>query len=199
MPNVFSKLAPPLLVGRGYGLPRGSPLLKIGSVVQQTRRKSHHTRSFGAATASHHGTDDDPSTYTRRYDRFLKHRVGVKAERDMLSRMDESCLLKFPDSFIPRHIGPNDKELKEMCEFCGVSSLDELMEQTIPPHLRREIKNLGTPDSHSETVVLDILKTIVSRNVVGKNFIGQGYHGSIVPAAIARNLYENPAWYYFLL
>ena len=67
--------------------------------------------------------------------------------------------------------------------------------QTIPPHIRRPMDNLKAPATRSEVEVVQLLNTIMGQNEKRKNFIGQGYHGTVVPAMILRNFYENPAWY----
>jgi len=104
-------------------------------------------------------------------------------------------LLMCTDSFIPRHIGPSPADVEEMCKTIGVKDLSQLIEQTIPASVRREA-TLDLPDpSIGESGALRLAKEILSKNVIATNFIGQGYHGTIVPGCISRNLLENPGWY----
>jgi len=99
------------------------------------------------------------------------------------------------DMFGPRHLGPTPEEVAEMCKVIGVKDLTELMEQTIPDAVRRDMP-LDLPDGKlGEAASLDLLKSIVSKNIIAKNFIGMGYHGSLVPNVVLRNLLENPGWY----
>ncbi|CAD7925007.1 unnamed protein product, partial [Amoebophrya sp. A25] len=105
-----------------------------------------------------------------------------------------SADLAFTDQFPDRHIGPSDAEIAAMCNAIGVADMDELMEQAIPPHIRRSLTEaqLAAPATRSETEVLQILKDVMSQNQSRKNFLGQGYHGTLTPACILRNLLENP-------
>jgi glycine dehydrogenase len=98
------------------------------------------------------------------------------------------------DTFVRRHIGPNAQDVAEMLQLLGVSSLDELIDQTVPPaiRLKRPLK-LGEPRGEFE--VLQELKQIASQNKVFRSFIGMGYHDTITPPVIQRNILENPGWY----
>ncbi len=99
-----------------------------------------------------------------------------------------------PDKFVNRHIGPNDNEIKEMLEVVGVSSIDELIEQTIPSQIRlKKRPDIGEPVS--EYKFLEDLREIAKQNQVFKPYIGMGYNHTITPAVIQRNILENPGWY----
>jgi len=99
------------------------------------------------------------------------------------------------DTFRGRHLGPSPEAVAEMCSIIGVRDIDELIEQTIPAEVRRELP-LDLPDGQiGEAGALALLKSIVSKNAVATNFIGMGYHGTHVPSTILRNLLENPGWY----
>ncbi|WP_199258600.1 aminomethyl-transferring glycine dehydrogenase [Paracoccus binzhouensis] len=93
-----------------------------------------------------------------------------------------------------RHIGPSPAEMAEMLEAVGASSLDALIDGIVPADIR-----LGEPlawgRALSEKDVLARLRDVANRNRVMTSFIGQGYHGTITPPAIQRNIFENPAWY----
>ncbi|MDC3157273.1 aminomethyl-transferring glycine dehydrogenase [Candidatus Pelagibacter bacterium] len=96
--------------------------------------------------------------------------------------------------FIYRHIGPSEEEQKTMLKAVGYSSLDDLMENTVPEKilLKNELK---ISDSLSENDALKKLKSISKQNKIYRNFIGMGYYNSFTPNVILRNILENPGWY----
>lgn len=96
--------------------------------------------------------------------------------------------------FWERHIGPNEEETEQMLETIGAASLDELMDKTVPRNIRME-KTLDVPEPISEYEYLNELRKTASKNIVFKNYIGQGYYDTITPSVILRNLFENPGWY----
>ena len=81
-----------------------------------------------------------------------------------------------------------------MLKTVGVSSLDELIDQTVPAAIRRTTP-LALPPPMTEFAYLESLKQIARRNRVLKSYLGQGYFGTITPAVIQRNIFENPGWY----
>jgi len=93
-----------------------------------------------------------------------------------------------------RHIGPSPEEIAEMLRVVGVSRLDALIEETIPKDIRLG-KALDFDRPLSERGALDRLRETANKNRVLTSLIGQGYHGTIMPPAIQRNILENPAWY----
>lgn len=98
------------------------------------------------------------------------------------------------EHFEARHIGPNDHEVASMLEKIGVSSLDELIDQTVPANIRRkDTMKLDAP--LSEYKLLNTLKAKASKNQVFKSYLGMGYYDTIVPPVILRNVLENPGWY----
>ncbi len=98
------------------------------------------------------------------------------------------------NEFTQRHIGSNETEAAEMLARIGVSSVDELINKTVPTSIRlKEPLNTGGPISEFE--YLAELKRIASLNKVCKSYIGQGYYNTIVPSVILRNVFENPGWY----
>jgi glycine dehydrogenase len=102
--------------------------------------------------------------------------------------------IDFQERFENRHIAPNEQGTAEMLEIIGVDSLDELIDQTVPPQIR--LKNpLNLPAAKSEFDYLNELKQTASKNKVFKSYIGQGYYDVIVPGVIQRNILENPGWY----
>jgi len=98
------------------------------------------------------------------------------------------------NEFIPRHIGPDDADTKLMLKTIGISSLDELINNTVPSSIRMS-KPLNLPAAMSEQEYLKHIKEISLRNKVFTNYIGQGYYNTIVPSVILRNVFENPGWY----
>ena len=103
-------------------------------------------------------------------------------------------LLAPSDTFVRRHVGPNAGEIREMLRAVGVDSLDELVDQTVPKNIRLK-KPLKLAEPRAEHELLAELKAIAGKNKVYRSLIGQGYHGTIVPPVIQRNVLENPGWY----
>ncbi|HRP55395.1 aminomethyl-transferring glycine dehydrogenase, partial [Agriterribacter sp.] len=98
------------------------------------------------------------------------------------------------NEFLSRHIGPNEAETSQMLETVGFSSLEELIEKTIPSSIISP-KTLQLPPAQSEYEYLQELKKIAEQNKVFKTYTGQGYYGTITPSVILRNIFENPGWY----
>lgn len=105
-----------------------------------------------------------------------------------------NLLNTFKNEFIGRHIGPNDAETTEMLGKIGISTLDELINKTVPAAIRMK-SDLDIPEAISEFAYLSQLKDISLKNKVFKNYIGQGYYDTITPSVILRNIFENPGWY----
>src|SRR5688572_20396620 len=97
-------------------------------------------------------------------------------------------------AFAGRHIGPGTADTRAMLATLGVPSVETLIAQTVPQPIRLG-RPLRLPAAASEAEALAELSAVMGRNTVLKSFIGQGYHGTIVPPVIQRNLFENPAWY----
>ena len=98
------------------------------------------------------------------------------------------------DTFSKRHIGPNSEEKLAMLKAIGVSSIDELINKTIPSHIRLE-NDLNIQSGFSEQEYLNHVNGLAQKNKVYKSFIGLGYNDTIVPSVILRNVLENPGWY----
>jgi glycine dehydrogenase len=98
------------------------------------------------------------------------------------------------DDFRRRHIGPREAEVQQMLQLLGFSSLEQLIDQTIPAGIRqRQPLRLG--ESRSEYELLQELKAIACENHLFRSFIGIGYYNCITPPVIQRNILENPGWY----
>ncbi|MCA1994538.1 MAG: aminomethyl-transferring glycine dehydrogenase, partial [Coleofasciculus sp. S288] len=98
------------------------------------------------------------------------------------------------DSFAVRHIGPDANEVEQMLKVLGFPTLDDLIEQAVPPVIRLK-QPLQLAEAQSEHSALAKLKEIASKNQVFRSFIGMGYHDCITPPVIQRNILENPGWY----
>ena len=97
------------------------------------------------------------------------------------------------DVFARRHIGPSRAQQQRMLDALGYQTLDELTEAALPPDTKQA--SIELPEPLSETQAQAELRRMAARNQVLTSMIGQGYHGTITPAVIRRNLLENPAWY----
>ena len=93
-----------------------------------------------------------------------------------------------------RHIGPGREDIREMLEVIGAESLEQLMDEAIPSHIRHKAPSYRA-DGMSEAAFLDHLRTIAAKNKVYKSYIGMGYYGTFTPSVIRRNVLENPGWY----
>jgi glycine dehydrogenase len=102
--------------------------------------------------------------------------------------------LAHPDTFVARHIGPDDRDVAEMLRVVGKSSLDELIDQTIPGTIRLR-RPLVLPPALSEHELLEKLGDIARKNEIWRSFLGMGYSDCITPPVIQRNVLENPGWY----
>ncbi|NNT72433.1 aminomethyl-transferring glycine dehydrogenase [Flavobacterium sp. IMCC34852] len=98
------------------------------------------------------------------------------------------------DAFALRHIGPRESDLNHMFKTIGVESFDQLIYETIPDDIR--LKNdLQLAPAMTEYEYLTHIQELGKKNKVFKSYIGLGYHPTIVPAVIQRNIFENPGWY----
>jgi glycine dehydrogenase len=98
------------------------------------------------------------------------------------------------DEFIARHIGPCPSEIAAMLATIGTSSLDQLIEQTVPAAIRLPAP-LALAGARTENEALGALKAIAGKNRVNKSLIGMGYADALTPKVILRNVLENPGWY----
>ncbi|MEX0847600.1 MAG: aminomethyl-transferring glycine dehydrogenase [Ilumatobacteraceae bacterium] len=96
--------------------------------------------------------------------------------------------------FTRRHIGPTPDEQALMLAVVGAASIDDLLAQTVPGSILQH-DGLALPGPRREDEVLAELREIASRNIVRTSLIGMGYHGTVTPPVIQRNVLESPAWY----
>ncbi len=96
--------------------------------------------------------------------------------------------------FSDRHIGISSQDSEIMFDKLGVLSTEELLNQTIPGNIRLQ-QPLNLPAAMSEQEYASHIHDVALRNKTFKNFIGQGWYGTYMPAPIQRNVFENPVWY----
>ncbi|WP_416305642.1 aminomethyl-transferring glycine dehydrogenase [Neptunicella sp. SCSIO 80796] len=102
--------------------------------------------------------------------------------------------LEQQQDFVRRHIGPGASETSQMLETVGATSLDDLIQQTVPASIRLP-QPLAIGASQTEADALASLKNIAAKNIVNRSFIGMGYYDTHTPNVILRNVLENPGWY----
>ena len=102
--------------------------------------------------------------------------------------------IHYQEKFENRHISPRSTDLPDMLKSIGVSSIDELIDKTVPEQIRLK-KSLNLPPAFSEAGYLTKMAQVASLNKLFKSYIGQGYYDVIVPKVILRNVFENPGWY----
>jgi glycine dehydrogenase len=98
------------------------------------------------------------------------------------------------DKFVNRHNGPRANDVTAMLAKINVSSVDELINQTIPSAIRLKAP-LNLPKGMTEYAYHKHLRKLASKNKVFKSYIGLGYNNTIVPPVVQRNILENPGWY----
>ena len=108
--------------------------------------------------------------------------------------LHELAELEGADSFVARHIGPSGAEIAAMVKTIGVASLDVLIGKTLPENIRANA-GLKLPPAIDEAGILADLRDLASKNVLKHSLIGLGYHGTLTPPVILRNVLENPGWY----
>lgn len=98
------------------------------------------------------------------------------------------------DAFALRHIGPREEDLQHMFKTIGVESMDQLIYETLPDDIK--LKNpLNLEPAMTEYEYMNHIRQLGGKNKIFKSYIGLGYHPTIVPAPIQRNIFENPGWY----
>src|SRR6202453_3797095 len=108
--------------------------------------------------------------------------------------MDLLAELEAADQFVSRHIGPSETEIAEMLRVIGRTSLDDVAAAAVPESIRSN-KKLNLPPPVDEAAVIAELRGLAARNILKKSLIGMGYHGTVTPPVILRNVLESPGWY----
>jgi glycine dehydrogenase len=102
--------------------------------------------------------------------------------------------LQNAEQFVSRHVGPNSDDQQAMLSLLDCSNLQQLIDQVVPATIINE-QSLTLADQCTEAQALKELREIAKQNKVFKNYLGQGYYGTLTPNVILRNILENPAWY----
>jgi glycine dehydrogenase len=120
--------------------------------------------------------------------------LNLRPEQQLNSPISQQVREDFQDEFSTRHIGTTPITMQKMLEYLDCSSLDDLIEKTVPAAIRLQ-QPLNLPQALSEYEALKQLKAIASNNQIYRSYIGMGYYDCITPPVILRNILENPGWY----
>jgi glycine dehydrogenase len=112
----------------------------------------------------------------------------------MSAALAELAALEANDSFVGRHIGPSEAEIAAMLTVVGAASLDDIAAQTVPAAIRTN-QALDLPEAIDEAAVMAELRGLAASNTPCRSLIGLGYHGTVTPPVILRNVLESPGWY----
>lgn len=96
--------------------------------------------------------------------------------------------------FVERHIGLREPDIAAMLGRLGFDSLDALMDAAVPGAIRAAAA-LDLPAPLSEASAAHELRTLAQTNRPGEAMIGLGYHATITPPVVRRNVLEDPSWY----
>lgn len=125
----------------------------------------------------------------------ITHKIVSLRQIYMISNFNPMKInIHYKEQFESRHIAPSPADLPAMLSTINVSSIEELMDKTVPSQIRLD-KSLELPPALSEAEYLEKMARVASLNKVFKSYIGQGYYDVIVPKVILRNVFENPGWY----
>ena len=102
--------------------------------------------------------------------------------------------LEGADSFVARHVAPNQAEIAAMLHEVGAATLDELAAKAVPAAIRA-LNAMDLPPAIDEAAAIAELRDLAGQNACKRSLIGQGYYGTHVPPVILRNVLENPGWY----
>jgi glycine dehydrogenase len=100
----------------------------------------------------------------------------------------------YKEKFESRHNAPDAQQIKDMLKVVNASSVDELINQTVPANIRLK-KPLNLPAPQTEFEFLKSFKALASKNKINKSHLGMGYYPNYTPGVILRNILENPGWY----
>jgi len=98
------------------------------------------------------------------------------------------------NSFASRHIGPRNDDISKMLQVVKCKNLDELIQKTVPDHILFKDKLKLRPGMSEEFNKVN-MQLLSLKNNFKKTYIGLGYHNTITPSVILRNILENPGWY----
>eukprot|EP00041_Stephanoeca_diplocostata_P016008 m.311491 g.311491 ORF g.311491 m.311491 type:complete len:1006 (-) comp20223_c0_seq1:227-3244(-) len=131
---------------------------------------------------------------------ILRHRVTVTTPARAIDKTDNTPAKRWEDPLDImkwRHIGVTPTDADAMAKVIGVESLEDLIDKTVPAHLRPTDKSASPEhkDVLGERALLQAMIQHGKNNTVFRSYIGQGYHNCEIPPVIKRNLLENPGWY----
>jgi glycine dehydrogenase len=112
-----------------------------------------------------------------------------------VTNLHDLDLLEDHGEFARRHIGPSDADIAAMLREVGAASLEELTAQTVPASIRETFR-AALPEPANEWEAIAELRALAARNRADiRSLIGLGYHGTLTPPVVLRNVLENPGWY----
>ena len=111
-----------------------------------------------------------------------------------MNALAELTILEAADGFVSRHIAPREDEIAAMLQTVGAASLSDLASKTVPGSIRVQ-QAMDLPPAIDEAATIAELRALSEQNELKKSLIGQGYHGTVTPPVILRNILENPGWY----
>ncbi len=123
---------------------------------------------------------------------------AVAIEPPVSPEAGHGVVLDPTDTFVRRHLGSSEGEVRQMLETLGIGSVEELVRETVPESIRlaAPLALAGLPERQlGEAELLESLHEMVKRNRIFRSFLGLGYSGTLVPGVIQRNILENPGWY----
>jgi glycine dehydrogenase len=91
------------------------------------------------------------------------------------------------DSFLYRHVGPREADVAAMLEIIGSDSVEQLISETVPDGIRSKA-GLDLPLALSEYEFMNHARELGEKNRLYRNYIGLGYHDTILPGVIQRNI-----------
>ncbi|KAI9292944.1 glycine dehydrogenase [Neoconidiobolus thromboides FSU 785] len=124
-------------------------------------------------------------SYPKSLPALRAHHTQVPAPKDVFAPLD---------TFVNRHNGSEEDQIKEMLSALGVENIETLLYQAIPDSIRSETLS-SMDDGFSESELIKRIRYIADQNQLYRSYIGTGYTGTIVPAVIQRNILESPGWY----
>ena len=112
-----------------------------------------------------------------------------------MSALDELAALEERDEFTRRHIGPSEAEIAAMLKVIGAASLEDLTGRTVPAAIRGADLSVLPPPATEHEVIAELRAYAGQNRADIKSLIGLGYHGTLTPPVVLRNILENPGWY----
>ncbi len=120
--------------------------------------------------------------------------MSNKSTENQVTELPTLNKLEVENDFVRRHIGPGPSQIKHMLGVLGLDSLEELIDQTVSPQIRfNGTLDLPKPEGENETI--SYIRRMRERNLVMTSMIGMGYHATVLPGVIRRNILEDPGWY----